>query len=253
MIEMKVEELKGRLREVLEMHLDEFVYRLEEIGGFGVGGVELEVSIPYPHAARSSSERKQQALAQAVRKLWEKATMTYVFGEFRGSIFLLASIVETVLKLEVSRRGLESSLKDYCVRKKSRFPMLGKLKKGKRKPTLGPLIRFCKKMGILPKHASKLAKKVNRLRIEHIHLIIETEMPEEALEITFRDEFVPLSRFKGKPPVEIKKGWISGDGVAFVMDFKEGQASILYKYKADAKKCLYTTKQFLKLMYPDKC
>ena len=255
MIKMKEElqELKGRLREVLEMHLDEFAHRLDEVGGFGVGGVELEASILYPHAARSSLERKQQALALAVRMLWERATMTYVFGEFRGSIFLLASIVEAVLRLEVSRRGLESSLKDYCVKKKSKFPMLGALKKSKRKPTLGLLIRFCEKMGILPKQASQLAKKVNRLRIEHIHLIIETEMPEEASEITSRDEFVPLRQFKGKPPVEIKGGWISGDGVTFVMDFKKGQAGILYKYKADAEKCLNITKQFLKLMYPNRC
>lgn len=252
MIKMKVEELKGRLKEVLEMHLDEFAYRLEEIGGFGVGGVELDVTVPYPHAARSTSERKQQALALAVRMLWERATMTYVFGEFRGAIFLLASIVEAVLRLEVSRRGLEGSLEDYCAKKKSKFPILGALQKSKRKPTLGPLIRFCEKTGILSKQASKLARKVNRLRIEHIHLIIETEMPEEASQITSRDEFVPLSQFKGKPPVEIKEGWISGDGVAFVMDFKKGQTGILYKYKADAKKCLNSTKQFLKLMYPGK-
>lgn len=47
-----------------------------------------------------------------------------------------------------------------------------------------------------------------------------------------------MDEFKGELPVKISNGWISGDGATFVVDFLAKKSGILYKYKADAKRCL---------------
>ena len=138
-----------------------------------------------------------------------------------------------------SRIGLKKSLKDYL--------------KGKY-ATLGRIIRFCKEKKVIlstDNGSLKFARRVNALRVEHIHLLLEQEMPEDVFKITKRDEFVSLDEFKGEPPVKISNGWISGDGVTFVVDFLAKKRGILYKYKVDAKRCLNHSRQILKLLYTD--
>ena len=233
------ERLRKGLRKMFEMHLDEYVSRLEEVGGFGVGGIEPEVSLPSPTIIRTKQEKEQFELSQAVYRFWENATLSYIYGNFRACIFQLGTMLEATLKFEISRRGLKKSLKDYL--------------KGKN-ATLGRMIGFCdKKNVILSKEngSLKLAGQVNKLRVDHIHLLLEQEMSEDVFKITKRDEFISLDEFRGEPPVKISNGWISGDGATFIMDFLAKKRGILYKYKADAKRCLNYAQQILNFLYKD--
>lgn len=233
------ERLRKGLKKMFEMHLDEYVSRLEEVGGFGVGGIEPEVSLPSPTMIRTKQEKEQFELSHAVYRFWENATLSYIYGNFRACIFQLGTMLEAALKFEISRRRLKKSLKEY---------LRGKY------ATLGRLIGFCKETKVILSKENgslKLAGRVNELRVEHIHLLLEQEMPEDIFKITKRDEFISLDEFKGEPPVEISNGWISGDGVTFVVDFLAKKRGILYKYKTDAKRCLNYARQILKLLYKD--
>lgn len=233
------ERIKITLRNMLELHLDEYVSRVIEVGGFGVGGVELEVTIPSPRIIRGKIEKEQSALIVTINALWQNAAMSYVYGNFRACIFQIGSMLEGILKYEILRRELKKSLEDYL---KKQFP------------TLGNLIYFCKyKNIILSKENNSLefAEKINKIRNDHVHLILERERPNEIFETTSRDEFIFLDKFIGEPPVKIKNGWVSGDGVTVVFDFKVNKTGILYKYKKDAKKCLNYVRQILKTIYKD--
>jgi len=86
-------------------HLDDRTNRLKEIGGRGVGGLEIGVSIPSPPPTCIS----QAALHFSIRKLWSKSMDSYIFGNFRASIFQLGSLLEATLLYEISRRKLEKS------------------------------------------------------------------------------------------------------------------------------------------------
>jgi len=222
---------------MFEMHLDEYVSRLKEVGGFGVGGIEPEVSLPTPTVIRTKQEKEQSELSQAVYRFWENATLSYIYGNFRACIFQLGSMLEAALKFEISRRGLKKSLNEYLNGKHA---------------TLGRMIGFCKEKNVILSKENgslDLAGQVNKLRVEHIHLLLEQEMADNVFKITKRDEFISLDEFKGEPPVKISNGWISGDGVTFVVDFLAKKRGILYKYKADAKRCLNYARQILKLLY----
>ncbi len=56
-----------------------------------------------------------------------------------------------------------------------------------------------------------------------------------------------MDNFKGNPPAEIKNGWIRANGVTLVIDAHG--AGILYKYKADAKRCYENIRKILNLLY----
>jgi len=56
-----------------------------------------------------------------------------------------------------------------------------------------------------------------------------------------------LVNFKGSPPVEIKNGEIRANGAAVIID--SHGAGILYKHKADAKKCSENMKKILDILY----
>jgi hypothetical protein len=211
-------------------HLDDRVNRLKEIGGRGVGGLELGVSIPSPTPTCTS----QAALHFSIRKLWQNAMSSYMNGNFRACIFQLGTLLEAILSYEISRRKLQKSLNKY--RKRSL-------------QTLGILIGFCEKEEILSKenYSLALAKEINKLRKEHIHLVLEKERPEDIFKVTERDEFIYLDNFKGDPPAEIKNGWIRANGVTVVIDAHG--AGILYKYKADAKRCYENIRKILNFLY----
>lgn len=218
-----------QLLKMFLMHLDEYIQRLKEVGDFGVGGIEPDLNLPDIGGP----------LEKAIRDFWSNSAMAYVHGDFRGCIFQSATMFEGALKLKIKEKGLEQDLNGWLKNK------------NRKNATLGNLIRFFKSKGkgLLPGETMKPAKRVNHLRVEHIHLLIE-EGPEEAFQITKRDEFIPLNEFKGNPPIEIKDGWISGVGVTFLVDFEKGTQGILYKYKKDAKECLDKSREILRKLYP---
>jgi hypothetical protein len=206
------------------MHLDEYVSRAMEVGNLGVGGTEPDIGLP----------GIKDALTQAIPCLWSDASMAYIHGNFRGCIFLSATMLEGALKLKIRHMGLEVELKN---------------KGGK--PTLGSLIDFLEhdKSAAVPTEVIGLAKRVNTLRVEHVHLLVE-EKPEDLYSVTQRDEFVPLDEFRGKPPVETRERYITGDGVTLKIDLEKGMAGILYKHKKDARECLDKSREILRQLYP---
>lgn len=218
-------------------HLDDRMNRLKEIGGRGVGVLQLGVSLhPLPSTIiyEESKLTSEIALYDSIRKLWENAMSSYIYGNFRASIFQLGSLLEATLSYEISRKKLQKSFNKY--RKRSY-------------PTLGILIGFCEKEEILSKENNSLAlaKEVKKLRNEHIHLVLEKERPEDIFKVTERDEFIYLDNFKGNPPAEIKNGWVRANGVTVVIDAHG--AGILYKYKADAKRCYENIRKILNFLY----
>lgn len=221
-------------------HLDDRVNRLKEIGGRGVGGLQLGVSPPPPPSKiiyEEGENKSEIALYHSIHKLWENAMSSYIYGNFRASIFQLGILLEAILSYEVSRRKLQKSLNEYLIKKRSRYP------------TLGNLIGFCDKEEILSKknNSLALAREINNLRNEHIHLVYEKERPEDIFKVTEKDEFIYLDNFEGDPPAEIKNGWIRANGVTVVLDARG--AGILYKYKADAKICYEKIRKILNFLY----
>lgn len=224
-----------RLLKMFLMHLDEYIQRLKEAGDFGVGGIEPDLNLPDIENPIDSVQKKNKYdLERAISNYWSNSAMAYVHGDFRGCIFQSATMLEGALKLKIKEEGLEQDLNGWLK---------------KRKATLGNLIGFFKYKGLLPYETTQSAKRVNSLRVEHIHLLIE-EGPEEVFQITKRDEFIPLNEFKGNPPIEIKHRRISGDGVTFLVDLEKGTQGILYKYKKDAKECLDKSREILRKLYP---
>ena len=144
-----------RFANMFFMHLDEYVSRAMEVGNLGVGGVEPDISLP----------RMGDSLTQAISRLWNDASMAYIHGNFRACIFLSATMLEGALKLKIRHTGLEVELK-------KRF----------KRPMLGNLIEFLElehdKRVSLPTETIELVKRVNALRVEHIHLLVE-EDPED--------------------------------------------------------------------------
>jgi hypothetical protein len=215
-----------RLAKMFFMHLDEYVSRVKEVGNLGVGGVEPDISLP----------DMKDALTEAVSCLWSDASMAYIYGNFRGCIFLSATMLEGALKLKIRDKEVE-----------------GELKKRYKKPMLGNLIYFLEhdKKELVPNEVIELAKVINTLRVKHIHLLVEEE-PQDLFNITQGDEFIPLDEFRGRPPIEIKEGYISGDGVTLKIDLEKGVAGILYKHKRDARESLDKSREILRRLYPQR-
>lgn len=234
-----VQDLDERLLSVFLLHIDEQKVRLEEIGGFGVGGTEPDVTFPSnddTHIDTWEKEKKMK-LRRSVRNYWSDASMTYVRGNFRGCIFQSATMLEGGLKLKVYEEGMGEDLEDSLEDSD---------------PTLGNLIDFFEKETDVLADGDLLewVHRVNNLRINHIHLLRE-EDPEEALGSTDRDEFVTLDEFEGDPPVEIKDGWITGDGVNFRVSAEQGPG-IVYKYKKDAKEALEASRNTLREIFEER-
>lgn len=208
-----------RLLRMFLMHLDEYAQRLKEVEGFGVGGIEPDVNLPdIENPISSAQEKKKSDLETATRSYWSNCAMAYVYGDFRGCIFQSATMLEGALKLKIKEDLLEQDLNGWLKRK------------NRKNATLGNLIGFFKDKGLLADKTLEPAESVNHLRVEHIHLLME-EAPEEAFQISKRDEFVALNEFEGNPPMETRDGWISGDGVMFLLDLEKGRPGILYRRK----------------------
>jgi len=55
-----------------------------------------------------------------------------------------------------------------------------------------------------------------------------------------------VEELEGRPvKVDLKEGWISGDGVIFGFNFLKRRFAIVYKYKAGAKEALERSKEII--------
>ena len=221
---MNLEKVMERIKVGDEIHLEERARLLMEIGGYGVGGMELGVISP-GGKIETPEEYERAALERVISELWQDSCVCYINRRFRACVILLACLIEAVLSLELIKKG-EVSGKDW---------------------TLGRLITYCRKNKIVPRNVVKATKEVNDLRKIAVHLKIEREEPKKAFKLSDLDEMVPLKMFS-KPPVMIhKNGSISGDDVLVVFGI-EG-SGIVYKFKKASMKAFKNVKVILTCLY----
>lgn len=221
---MNLEEVMEEISVGDEIHLEERARLLMEIGGYGVGGIELGVISP-GGKIETPNEYEKAALEGVIGELWQDSCVCYINHRFRACVILLACLIEAALSLALIKKG-EVSGKGW---------------------TLGKLITYCQKNKIVPENVVKAAKEVNDLRKIAVHLKIEREEPTKAFRHSDLDEIVPLKTFR-KPPVVIhKNGGISGDDVLFVLGI-EG-SGIVYKFKKAAMKAYKNVKVILTCLY----
>lgn len=222
-----LEDLKKRLQWMDEYHLEERAERLKEIGGPGIGGLELRYSPHFITQAETEKDMKLVALQESISKLWNEAVMCYVNGQFRACVVLFATLLEAALKYELEKQHID-------------FP---------ERFTLGPCIGRCRKHHILPENendpATGAAIKVNDYRNDVVHANIERQRPESLLGEKGPEHEVRLVR---DPSRYIKNGALTGDGETILLG--RGSLSIIYWYKAAAKNTLECTKEVLKFLYP---
>lgn len=223
---MELDKIMEHLRIGDEIHLEERARLLMEIGGFGVGGVELPLISE--HSGEITPEiAKRHALENTIRNLWSGAFICYMERRFRACVILLGCLVEATLTLEIEKKGVKENRK-----------ML----------TLGWLVNYCYKKGLISKDIFDAANEVNALRNLAVHLKPEKEYPMKTTEtIEDIDEEVSLKVFD-KPPVTVsEEGWISGDDVIFVM--RPGFTGILYRFKKAADRAFRNVRFILKSLY----
>ena len=218
------EDLKQRLRDMHEYHIDEYVERLYEIGGPGVGGTEPR---HHPHSvtrAETERELKMVALQQSVSTLWCEASWCYVYGQFRACIALMATVLEAALKLELEQRGTEYD---------------------QERTTLGKCIE--KARAFLPAEIVELAQRINNTRNDVVHANIERTRPESV--------FHPLGAEHEVQSLEdisrnIKDGGIAGDGELLVWSSEKGWERV-YLYKRAARETIENAERILSFLCPD--
>jgi len=221
---MNLEEIIERIKLGDEMHLEERARLLMEIGGYGVGGIELGIISP-GGKIENPEEYKKAALKGVIGELWHDSCICYINHRFRACVILLACLVEAVLSLEIVKKREVTA----------------------RNLTLGGLVSYCQKNKMVPRNVIKAAKEVNDLRKIAVHLKIEREEPEKVFEHSDLDEIVPLKTFR-KPPVTIhKNGSISGDDV--LVTFGIGGSGIVYKFKKAAMNAYKVVKVVLRSLY----
>lgn len=222
-----LEDLRKTLQWMDEYHLEERVERLNEIGGPGVGGLELRYSPHFITRAGTQKERKLLALQDSIFKTWTEAAMCYVYGQFKACIVLSATVLEAALKYELERRDIEYP---------ERLP-------------LGSCINKCRKHEILPENendsVNEALLKVNDYRNDVVHANIERRRPQSLLsEKGPEHEIKPVQ----DPSRYIKGRAVAGDGET--ISFGQGGLSIVYWYKAAAKNTLECAEKVLKFLYP---
>lgn len=235
----KLERLEERLKRIAGYHIKEYAKRLDEVGGPGVGGTELDVKIPYYEVItlkqdvkkltkEDINKQKINALSESIGRLWGEAAWSYVYGHFRGCITLLAILTERALKLKLEQEGLDT--------------------KGK---TLGHCISCCQCKEILPSDVNDETMKainfVNQKRNDVVHANIELKRPESLL--TFKaseHEIVSMSEM----PDEIRKCICTENGKrTYLPPEAEQKASVIYEYKKAAKDTLNETKKVLQFLF----
>lgn len=226
---------KERLISIIFSHLDEYHNRLNEIGGFGVGGLEPDLGLPFFGGTfKIDTDRKKEMydLQDSVMEYWVDASMGYVHGNFRAAIFQSATMLESGLRLLVLESEIETEYEDYFEGQNA---------------TLGPLIQFLTRQEVLPQEVLEETHRLKKLRNEHIHQLKERGLTKKEFKKK-RDEFIPLGDFKGEPPVKIQGGSISGDGVT--MEMRNGKVGVLYPNKKDARRAIQYSRDVLQVIYP---
>jgi hypothetical protein len=218
-------ELKKRLRDIHEYHIEEYAERLEEIGGPGVGGTEPRYNPHLITEAETSNELKMMALQDSIFRLWNEATWCYVYGHFRACIALMAILLEATLKLEFENRDIEYE---------------------EERATLGTCIRIGEARGILPREITEVAYRINDRRNDVMHANIERQKPESILNHTGSEHEVrPIKDISRN----IKDGWITGNGETIEWSRGKGWRRINL-YKRAAKETIEDTEKILKFLYP---
>lgn len=230
--EIQVIAPEDRFMNLFLVCLPEYVHRLKEVGGWE-DGIKISVSLPFPKNVNSIEKEKKYRIADAVQRYWNKASIAYVWGDFRGCILYSASIVKGGLKLKVYDKKLGEELKSAF--QGERF-------------TLKQLLRFCEEKKVINEKIKQQSEAVNKISSEHIQSLSE-EKVETISQITEKDEFRPLESFQKKPPIQIEGGRIEGDIYNFIVDSIQRTPGILYKYKKDAENCLKNARQVLKELY----
>lgn len=216
------ENLKKRLRDIHEYHIEEYAERLEETGGPGVGGTEPRYHPGSTTKAETSEELKMIALKNSVSRLWNEATWCYVYGQFGACIALMATLLEATLKFESEKRGIEYH---------------------QDKATLGTCIG--KAQDFLPEKIAEIAVGINDRRNDVVHANIERKRPESLSH--------PLGLEHEVQPIEdisrnIAGGGITGDGETIV--WSRGKAwQRIYLYKSAARQTIENTQTILKFLY----
>lgn len=231
-----LEDFKQRLRETDNYHLEERAKRLEEIGGPGVGGLELRYSPSFIKSGELVDEEDEKkmtvlALQDSIHERWCEATSCYVNGHFRSCVIILASLVETSLKLELEWKDIP----------------YGEI-------TLGGCIKLCMEKGILPngENASIIhsLKRINKSRNDVIHANIERRAPASLIHYTGNEH-------ESEPVQDISKnisgdGAITGNGETISIHFgKETKVNKVYPFKAAARKTLEETREVFKFLYSE--
>ena len=228
-------DLKERIKRINEYHREEYAKRLDEIGGPGVGGTELEYS-PFQGVfmADTPEKEKQLVLMESISKLWEEATWSYVYGNFRGCIVLLAIMIERVLKLELEKKEISA--------------------KGKK---LGYCINLCKSNEIFPNEDNnnivKAAKFINEIRNDVVHANIELNRPKSLLYHTGSEHEVEEIKDLSKNIKVAEDGslFLTGDGEHISFNFVgKPSAKHIYPYKKAAKDAIKEAEKILKCLYP---
>jgi len=223
-VKLNLEKVMERIRAVDNIHLEERARLLMELGGFGVGGIELGCISEGVRELKTPEEYEKMALEVVIGELWHDSCICYINRRFRACTILLACLVEAVLCMELLKKG-KVCKKDW---------MLGQLK-------------HCKEEGIVPRNVLEAAEAVNKLRIIAVHLKIEREEPRKTFEHSNLDEMVPITNFQ-RPPVTIhENGSISGDDVMLRVG-SEG-AFIVYKFKKAAMEAYKNVKVILSSLY----
>lgn len=223
-----------RLVHMFLLHLDEYTQRLDEIGGFGVGGIEPDFDRPLQgiHSIDTPEKRRKLDLVTSVEDYWVGASMAYLYANFRGCIFQSATMMESGLRLLVLHAGVQEEFDDYI---------------GDGYAPLGTLIQFHNRENTIPKEVLEDAFRLKELRKEHIHQLIERGESKKEYSKT-RDEFVAFEDFDGTPPVRINPdGSISGDGANVV--FGKDGAGLMYKHKKDARRALTYSRTVLRKLF----
>ena len=217
-------DLKHLLRDMHEYHIDEYVARLQEIGGPGVGGTEPR---HHPHAvtkAETEDELKMIALQQSVSTLWSEASWCYVYGQFRACIALMAALLEATLKLQFEQRSIEYD---------------------RERTTLGKCVD--KASTFLPAEIVEAAERVNHARNDVVHANIERTRPESL--------FHPLGPEHEVQSVEdlsrnIKDAAITGDGELLTWSSERGWERV-FLYKHAARETIENAERILSFLCPD--
>jgi len=235
---MDLGQAKERIRGMDEIHLEDRARWMIEVYQPSIGGMEID--FPMGKDINSIDNEEHQRIVSlriSVHRLWNESTACYVYERFQACIILLASMLEAALELKLRLTRLWTEFESIC-EEPSR--------------SLGRLISFCDGKLSLPEKITKELWKVNDLRIEAVHLRGAKRNGEDIPGRNSLDEveyFKTTEELKGRPvEVDLKEGWISGDGVIFGLDFLRGRYSIVYKYKAGAKEALEKSKGIISLL-----